>query len=125
MEIHFYNDLYYYKNQTEWVCVGYYYVESGEYDTKTNTISTFGEFGNKYCIFTKLKMIGSIRFAFKFDKNEWINLREVDFSEYDSNYSVSTRNDNITKISIKKEYSKETVYEDVCKLIELSEVFEQ
>lgn len=99
--------LYYYKNQTEWICVGYYYVESGEYDSKTNTISTFGEFGNKYCIFTKLKMIGSIRFTFKFDKNKWINLREIDFSEYNSSYSVSTGNDNITKISIKKDYSKE------------------
>lgn len=99
--------LYYYKNQTEWVCVGYYYVESGEYDSKTNTISTFSGFGNKYCTFTKFKMSGSMRFTFTFDKNEWINLREVDFSKYDSSYSVSTGNDNITKISIKKEYSKE------------------
>ena len=44
-------------------------------------------------------------------------------SEGDSESSkkVSTILEQVSK----KEYSKETVYEDVCKLIELSEVFEQ
>lgn len=97
--------LYYYRKQTEWICVGYYYVESGEYDSKSNVTFVFSSFGNKYCTFAKFKMIGSIEFNFDFDSNEWINLKEVDFSEDDGSYSIIHGNNNITKLSIKKEYN--------------------
>ena len=85
-------------------CIGYYYVESGEYDSKNNTIRpALFDFGNKYCTFTKFKMIGSMRLSFDFSK--FINIREINFSQYDSGYRIYSRNNNITKISIKKEYS--------------------
>lgn len=105
--------LYYYRKQTEWVCVGYYYVEDGEYDSKTNTIATSNLFGNKYCTFTKFKMSGSIKFNFDFSKDKWTNLKEIDFSEYNSDYRIYNGNDNITKISIKNNYSgKFSNYDD-------------
>lgn len=96
--------VYYYWKQTTWGCIGYYYVESGEYDSKNNTIKpALFDFGNKYCTFTKFKMIGPM--CLSFDFNKFINIKEIDFSQYDSGYRIYSRNNNITKISIKKEYS--------------------